>query len=542
MLKKTLKVAAACCAALLILLLAGGPALCQLPLENEFRLFPDDPLADSDDWFGYFTALSGDRMLVGSIRDEAVGSGEIEEGAAYFYRWDGAAWTGEQRVKPHDQEECTFLCDIFFGACGGIDGDVAVVGAPFAEYKPDPSILWPGGAYIYRHNGVEWIFEEKVHGVDPGTGDPPAAWDLFAGSIAISCDLIIAGAPWRASIKGTMSGAAYIYRYDPAALPEEEKWKLDGDSGHLIDEDGAPYDAAGGGVDIYSGDGVELAIVSSPRDYDDLGRETGSAVVYRYDPIGQTWNQDGAKLRSIEPDVCRRMGWSVAITENLAVVGAGSTDGATGAVYVFRYDPASPDKWVQVDKLEAFDKEPGSCFGEVAISGDMIVVGGDCNSPSCTKGSSYLCHPVGPDDWDCATSLLPPDAVPGDTFSHVSIDGNRIAVGGKCDEYGDEWWAGSVQVWKIPEAPQDPVEALLDLLTALGDTGLLNQGQETSFTNLIENAVRQYVERGNLNGACSLLENFIRQVEKLVEQGVLSPEEGQELIDYAQALMDEYGC
>jgi len=514
-------------------------------IEEEIRLIPTDvgPGGGAGDGFGGITDVDGDAMLITAPFDEATNTLAPYEGAAYFYRWDGMQWTGEQRVKPWDQQECQAGCDVFFGWCTGLDGDLAVVGALFADYKKEPGIPWTGGAYIYRYDGVEWKNEQKVHGHDPYLGDWPETYDLFSTGCGASDDLIIVGAGSEDS-RGSFSGSAYIFRYDPAGL-EWEKWQLDGASGHLIDPDGAAGDRAGESADIYSRDGVELAIVGALTDLNESGEFSGSVRIYRYDPMEKAWKTDGDKLWAPGRPTDAKFGRSVAIWGDLAVVGALGIDDYAGATYVFRYDPdaVTEEKWVRVDTLQAPDKAPGDQFGEpVDIRDDLIVVGAEGKDND--TGAAYACHLVGPDDWECSTKLLPEEeAEPGATWAVVSTDGNQIVTGGYWDdnlEHGVD--AGTVWIYRLAGEPEDPMQAVLDQLQALEDSGTLNNGQENSLANMIENAARQYAEQGNLDGACALLENFIRHVQRLVEQGVLSPEEGQRLIDIATALMEEYGC
>jgi hypothetical protein len=75
---------------------------------------------DADDAFGISVATDGERAAVGAHFDEEAGD---RSGSAYILRRDGADWT----------EVAKFLADgpnARFGAAGGIESGVAVIGAP----------------------------------------------------------------------------------------------------------------------------------------------------------------------------------------------------------------------------------------------------------------------------------------------------------------------------------------------------------------------------------------------------------------------------
>ncbi|OQB26427.1 MAG: hypothetical protein BWY10_02125 [Chloroflexi bacterium ADurb.Bin180] len=69
-------------------------------------------------------------------------------------------------------------------------------------------------------------------------------------------------------------------------------------------------------------------------------------------------------------------GTSVAMGQDVAVVGAPGADGGTGAVYVLVRTQSGTPQWTQAAKLKPSSGEPGDAFGaSVDIDGDTIVVG-----------------------------------------------------------------------------------------------------------------------------------------------------------------------
>ena len=70
------------------------------------------------------------------------------------------------------------------------------------------------------------------------------------------------------------------------------------------------------------------------------------------------------------------------------------------------------------------------------------------------------------------------------------------------------------------------------------ETEVLNEGQATALLATLEAAAKQLVN-GNSTAAANLLQAFINQVQALVNAGILTPQEGQALIDLAQNAIDQ---
>ena len=134
-----------------------------------------------------------------------------------------------------------------------------------------------------------------------------------------------------------------------------------------------------------------------------------------------------------------RLGWSVAVSGDTAVLGAPfqatSLGGARGAAYVFVRGPTG---WVEQAKLSASDGVSGDRFGAaVAISGDTVVVGAPSDmGVGAASGSAYVFTRTGT-SWAFDRQLTASDAAASDEFGGaVSIDGDRIAIGARNNGVG----------------------------------------------------------------------------------------------------------
>jgi hypothetical protein len=254
------------------------------------------------DYFGYSVSVSGDVAFIGAYCNNGV---DYASGAAYVFKYNGLTWDQEQKLLASDGDEGDQ-----FGVSVSVSGDVAVIGAFNDEVLGQSS----GSAYIFRHNGLTWIQEQKLLASD---GED---WNYFGISVSVSCDVAVIGAYHDAAL-GTNSGSAYIFRYNGVIWIEEQK---------LLASDGEVWDEFGYSVSV-SGD---IAVIGAYSD-DDMGGNSGSAYIFRYN--GLTWDEE-SKLLASDGEEWDRFGQCVSVSGDVAVIGAPYDDdmgNASGSVYVF---------------------------------------------------------------------------------------------------------------------------------------------------------------------------------------------------------------
>ena len=132
-------------------------------------------------------------------------------------------------------------------------------------------------------------------------------------------------------------------------------------------------------------------------------------------------------------------GYSVALSENTAIVGAYRADDKrgkdVGAAYVFT---RSNNQWIQQAKLSASDGKAEDTFGgKVALSGDTAVVGvirDDGDVAGKDSGSAYIFQRTGT-SWSQQAKLTALDASKGDSFGWgIGISDDTIVVGAPYDD------------------------------------------------------------------------------------------------------------
>lgn len=157
-----------------------------------------------------------------------------------------------------------------------------------------------------------------------------------------------------------------------------------------------------------------------------------------------------AILRASDAQETDIFGHSVAISGDLAVVGARDEDGGAddplpeaGAAYVFRRDETDPSDWVQVARLAAADAQADDWFGySVAIAGDTVLVGapredGGPEDPLGNAGAAYVFQPLEGFGWTQIRKLTASDARGGSNLGwSVAIQGDTAVVGAQDDGIG----------------------------------------------------------------------------------------------------------
>ncbi len=207
-------------------------------------------------------------------------------------------------------------------------------------------------------------------------------------------------------------------------------------SHRLLAEDGGTEDRFGFNVAL-SGD---LALIASPAD-DDNGDSSGSVCVFDV--------TTGQQLRRLTPGDAAAddiFGNAVALSGTRAIIGAHfqHVDGSSrGSAYLF--DAATGE---QLAKLAPPKGEGGRRFGSsVAISDDIAVVGAYMFNSNGISGGGGAAFVFDATTGQLITRLAPDDTNRAKEFGlSVAIDGNRVLVGDVEDgEYG--YRSGAVYVF-----------------------------------------------------------------------------------------------
>jgi hypothetical protein len=240
----------------------------------------------ANDLFGFSVSISNEYIIIGAP------SGNNSTGTSYLFKRDGTNWEEDQKLLASDGSRYDN-----FGKSVSISNEYVIVGAFFNNDLT-------GSAYIFKHEGKNWIEKQKLK---PGD-DSTAAF--FGYSVSISDNQLIVGAP---TVDDT-TGWAYVFRREGKKWIEEQKLKASNNTTRTF---------FGWSVSI-SGD---YAIVGDPFD-DDNGLLSGSAYLFKSG--NGTWTEI-QKLTASDAAVVDYYGWSVSISGNYLSVGAPGHS----AVYIY---------------------------------------------------------------------------------------------------------------------------------------------------------------------------------------------------------------
>ncbi|MCC6553316.1 MAG: hypothetical protein IT372_09895, partial [Polyangiaceae bacterium] len=164
--------------------------------------------ADVNAWdqYGGAVALSGDTAIIGA----PLNAGNSGSGAAYVFVRSGSTWAFQAKLAPGDG-----AADDNFGASVGIDGDIAIVGAPHDDDMGTDS----GAAYVFVRSGAPptWSQEKKL--IPSGT----ASGHQFGRSVGVSADGVIVSGSVEQFYPGSGTSCASIFTGIGSTWSE---WKL----------------------------------------------------------------------------------------------------------------------------------------------------------------------------------------------------------------------------------------------------------------------------------------------------------------------------
>ena len=259
-------------------------------------------------------------------------------------------WTAQQTSAPPPAQQALHLGKV---SAMSADGNTLVLGADLKAPSSSISDLDSYGAvFVYNWDGTTnaWVQQAQL---EPGdlTG---GGGDGFGDSVSISPDgtIIAVGAPDDVG-GGTSAGAVYVFQLVSGSWVDVAKLKA---------SDLAVGAAFGDSVSISgsSGSGFILFVGAS-----------GSGKAYAFTSTsGSTWTQQ-QELNA--PHAGAQFGVAVAVSGNLAVVGAAGSSTRNGTAYVYQF---SNSLWSQVATLTSSNPSAGDNFGAaLAIDGDLVVVG-----------------------------------------------------------------------------------------------------------------------------------------------------------------------
>lgn len=304
----------------------------------EQKLVSGDAVASN--WFGVSVDIDQDTIVVGAYFDPT--GGFINAGAAYVFTRSGSTWTEEQKLIPTDTGDLQW-----FGRSVAVDGDRAVIGAPF-HGGPGNS---RGAAYVFDRVGTTWNETQILASNDLGLGD------FFGWSVDVEGNRAAVGAMFNDSV-ASEAGSAYVFVESGGSWSQEAK---------VTALDGGVDDNLGAAVSL---DGTTLAVGSQQGP----GATASSGATYVYTRSGSNWNES-AKIFPADGLDGDLFGTALELDAGVLIVGAPSADGGgtdRGAAY--RYE-GSGAVWNLMDRTTLSLGDGDDLGVGVGVSNGVFILG-----------------------------------------------------------------------------------------------------------------------------------------------------------------------
>lgn len=264
---------------------------------------------NSDSWFGYSVALSGDTAVVAAPQTDV--NNRVAAGAVYIFTRSGNAWVPRQKLTFGSEGDN-------FGFSVAVSGETLLVGAAYADVGANVD---QGEVYVYRRSGMVWNLDQRLKASDGATED------YFGSAVALDGNTAVIGAG-AADVGGNMDqGAAYVFVRGAGGWSEQKK---------LVASDGAAEDWFGYTVDVNG----NTAIVGA--DWADVNGNLDQGAAYLFSRSGNVWSED-EKLVAYEGGQDDYFGSAAAVFGSMALVGADSANVGPaenqGKVYFFVPQP-----------------------------------------------------------------------------------------------------------------------------------------------------------------------------------------------------------
>ncbi len=361
------------------------------------------------DQFGASVAIDGNTAIVGAPFTDDAGS---KSGSAYvFTRGSDELWRQHDKMLAPDAASGDQ-----FGISVAIYENTAIVGALFDDTTAtdgdnmEITLADSGSAYIFTKGSTgNWSQQAKLTATDAATGD------YFGTSVAIYENTVIVGAYGYDDTMGTITnaGAAYIFIRD-----SNGNWSQ---QAKLVADDVAAGDNFGYSVAIYG----NTVIVGAPYANNEGNSNSGSAYTFTRNSNGQ-WNQPTKlAITAVSGD---NFGTSVAIYGNTIMVGIPGADSDRGAIRIYRRNGTT---WEDIHGSISAHDQSNNFGNSVAIHGNTAIVGAYRNDAAGVDSVSAYVYTRGSDGvWRQHDKMLAPDAAAGDNFGYsVAFDGETAIVG-----------------------------------------------------------------------------------------------------------------
>lgn len=254
---------------------------------------------------------------------------------------------------------------------------------------------------------------------------------LAGGSVAISGDILLVGAPGESDA----AGAVYVFTRSGNLWTQEAR---------LVASNPDPGDRFGWSLGV-SGETAVIGAYGEASQGSGVNGDPsdnsapGTGAAYVFSRVGGVWSQQCY----LKPKPGGNLG-PVSISGETIVAGGPAEDSGAGGVYVFSRNSGV---WSQQAYLKGVNTDQDDGFGgSVSLSGDALAIGAHGEASVDTgvngsgaqsgsgedSGSAYIFRRSGT-AWTQEAYLKPSIYVPGGQFGTVSVEGDTVVVGAQSE-------------------------------------------------------------------------------------------------------------
>tara|TARA_R110002111_G_scaffold257026_1_gene324949 strand:- start:92664 stop:99785 length:7122 start_codon:yes stop_codon:yes gene_type:complete len=347
-------------------------------LEESGRIRPPSPSVIGDH-FGNAIAIDGNFMVVGAIDSDLI---KTDAGAAYVYfrnrqntldnEFDDT-WEYQTTLTAFDGSEGDQ-----FGSSVAIARDTIVIGA----YADDDLGSDSGSAYIYRWDGFEWVFEEKLIASNGRLGDN------FGGDVSIEDDIIVVGASFynpddpEGPFDIQDAGAAYVFTRNGSDWSETQ----------LITASNAAVSDQFGWEVIIQNNTIFISGLKS----DTQDSNSNAGAVYIFHNLNGTWTEQQI-LTHPDGETYDFFGYDIDVDGNFLGVITAAGDEDRRNAYIFENIDGN---WQFKQSLGTPGYRNNPSANSISISGSSIAIGSiESNGNSNNTGVVYIYHHKELENW-----------------------------------------------------------------------------------------------------------------------------------------------
>ncbi len=432
------------------------------------------------DGFGSSISVSDDLLLIGAPYNNYNAA---RTGAAYMFEFDGQNYVESQKLLGSSSAATSL-----FGSEVDLQGDVALIGAPQGFNE---SFLRTGAVYVFRNDGNDWLFEDKVSAGAQGEefgqnvlinnsqvlviGNSGVftfknilndwifeQWIMQSpSSFVVFNDSLLLGFPlydnnfdnegkvgiykmtqdlwdFSSNIYGLESHENEWFGYSLdvmgdemlVGVPRDKDDYISLSSVRVLEKNANDWQSIDTLIPSDSNENIKFGTavnLSNDKAFISASEAENPGSVYFYSKIGNSWIES-QKLTASDGFIDDKFGDVVVLNGDFLFINAGTNPSSfLSAVYVFKFNGSD---WVEIQKLESGVQFDG--FGSELIVSDAQILIRANDNPQNQLGPVHVYEEVSTDQWQLTQSLQRPTGLPLSTSvgSSMGVDNDWLVLSG----------------------------------------------------------------------------------------------------------------